>query len=71
VLAPEFFGGIAADVPTGLEQRRRARQGTSGVHEVHRVGAPALGIPVEPRRVGGVLRQQSPGSSTEPVGRCW
>jgi len=41
-------------VPTGLEQRRRTRQGTAGVHEVHRVGAPALGVPVEPRRIGGL-----------------
>jgi len=41
-------------VPTGLQQGWCTRQGTAGVHEVHRVGAPALGIPVEPRRVGGL-----------------
>jgi len=53
-LAPELSGGVTAHVPTGLEQRWRTRQGTSGVHEVHRVGAPALGVPAEPRRVGGL-----------------
>ena len=39
---------------SGLEQRRRSSQWAAGVHEVHRVGAPALGIPVEPRGVGGL-----------------
>jgi len=53
-LAPELPGGVTAHVPTGLEQRWRTRQGTAGVHEVHRVGAPALGIPVESSRVGGL-----------------
>jgi len=53
-LAPELPGGVTAHVPTGLEQRWSTRQGTTGVHEVHRVGAPALGVPVEPSRTGGL-----------------
>jgi len=28
-LAPELPGGVTAHVPTGLEQRRRTRQGTA------------------------------------------
>jgi hypothetical protein len=41
-------------MPTGLEQRGCSSQRAAGVHEVHRVGTPAFGIPVEPSGVGGL-----------------
>jgi hypothetical protein len=39
---------------TGLQQRRCTGERPARIHEVHRVGTPALGIPVEPRRLGGL-----------------
>jgi len=53
-LAPELPGCITAHVPPGFEQRRRPRQRPTAIHEVPGVLTPALGIPVEPRRAGGL-----------------
>ena len=41
-------------MPKGLQKWWRTRQGTTGVHKVHRVGAPALGVPVKACGVGGL-----------------
>jgi hypothetical protein len=51
---PQLAGVVPAEVAAGLKQRRRTGERAARIHEVHRIGAPAPGIPMEPRRVVGL-----------------
>ena len=49
--APELPSDIPSHMPTGLEQRWCSSQRATGIHEVHRLRAPAIRISVELRGV--------------------
>jgi len=65
-LAPKISCGITAHVPTGCQEGWRICQGAAGIHEVHRVSTPALGVPVEQCRVSG-FEVLDPGPSLHGV----
>ena len=62
-------------MPAGLQQRRRTRQRPAAIREIPGVLAPALGVPVEPRRTGGLgvlnprLPPHTPEASTPVLAR--